>query len=346
MKEPVIDISIVIAAYNEGQVISRTLDRVILETRKRPELSHEIICVNDGSHDDTGDLIKKAALNCSELKYFQHKRNFGQGRALRTGFEHCSGDVIVTLDADLSYGPEYIHILYDSLKNNKVDICLASPFSKQGDVRHVPILRRLLSRYANLYLAKMIHYPIKTCTSVVRAYSHEAIDNLMLSSDGMELLIEILMKASLMGFSVCEVPAVLEWAKEDTGRKSKMKKFSTIWVYLFMGWLSKPAFFFMILALLLLIMGLYLGFNASVIFLKLLSSNMGSGFTPAVSNSMRMLLDTYYYGIFFSSLFLMISFVFFVFSLLFLQNRYYFEEQYKILQNMKNNLSMRNGSSN
>ena len=65
------------------------------------------------------------------------------------------------------------------------------------------------------------------------------------------------------------------------------------------------------------------------------SNNLDKGIELATSYSLKALIDSYYYGIFYFSLFLMFGFIIFVFSLLFLQNKYYFEENYKTLQKMR-----------
>jgi glycosyltransferase involved in cell wall biosynthesis len=274
------------------------------------------------------------------VRIIHHRRNFGQGRALRTAFKQCRGEIIVTLDADLSYGIENIYKLADALQNNSVEIALASPYTKGGSVRNVPFFRRFLSRYGNLYLAKMSNYTISTSTCVVRAYRKEVIENIFLTSDGMELQLEILMKASLMGFRVCEIPAHLRWPenKADTTfahRESKMRIQRTIGLTLLMGWLGRPAKIFIVLSLILIFMGLWLTKNTVQKFIAFLIKFWDEGIVLAISHSLREVVNDYYYGLFFACILLLSGFLIFVFSLLMLQNKYYFEELYKLGLNTK-----------
>ena len=269
------------------------------------------------------------------MQVIHHRRNFGQGRALRTAFDQSLGEIIVTLDADLSYGPEYIYVLADALRRENVEIALASPYAKGGSVRNVPVYRRFLSRLGNWYLARMSHLRISTSTCVVRAYQREVIDNLSFNSDGMELQLEILMKASLLGFRVSEVPAELCWpdhkaAKKGVRRASKMHIMKTIQLYLLMGWLLRPAGIFIVLSILMLGAGAFLASNAMIIFFSLMGKHIDKGFVLAVSNSLKGLVLEYYYGLFFSCSLLLFGFLTFAFSLLLIQNKFYFEELYRL----------------
>src|SRR5271157_4178410 len=199
-----IDFSIIIAAFNEEAVIENNIRRVIAELESRPAVHWELICVNDGSQDNTGVLLN-ALSEIEPRMYAVHlRRNFGQGRALRTAFDLCHGDIIVTMDADLSYSPSYIYQMVDTLKEKNVEIVLASAYSKGGSVKNVPYFRRFLSRAANYYLRIMMGNHIATTTCVVRAYMRDVIDSLILTSDGMELQLEILNKATRLGFRIAE----------------------------------------------------------------------------------------------------------------------------------------------
>lgn len=335
METKKITITVIVAAYNEEPIIANNLQRIEQELMTRPDVHWQLICVNDGSHDNTGQKLENFAAGNPRVQVIHHRRNFGQGRALRSAFDQSLGEFIVTLDADLSYGPEYIYVLIDALQKEKVEIALASPYAKGGSVWNVPFHRRFLSRLGNFYLARMSHLSISTSTCAVRAYRREVIDSLGLNSDGMELQLEVLMKASLLGFRVCEVPAELRWldkkqVKKDSRRASKMRIMKTIQLYLLMGWLSRPASIFMILSILMLCAGVFLAINAIILFFGLLHSYIDKGFVLAVSNSLKGLVLEYYYGLFFSCSFLLFGFLTFAFSLVLIQNKFYFEELYRL----------------
>jgi glycosyltransferase involved in cell wall biosynthesis len=297
----------------------------------------EIVCVDDGSRDETGNLLEEIAAEDPRIRVLHHRRNFGQGRALRTAFDACGGEVVVTLDADLSYGPEYIYRLADALDPNNAEIALASPYMKGGAVHNVPLYRHALSRVGNWYLARMSHYPISTSTCVVRAYRREVIDGLTLSADGMELQLEILLKASMSGFRVCEIPASLAWADDrvaeaDLRRVSKMRILRTIRLYLLMGWLSRPAFVFLLLSMFLLVPGTYMGLVLLARVAAAVVRHLPEGAIVAVSNGLEEVFTRTAYSIAFCSALLVIGLQLFAFSLLLLQNKFYFDELYRLVQ--------------
>lgn len=332
------DISLVVAAYNEEPVIRDNLRLMIEALSARSGIDWEIVCVDDGSTDQTGAIFDEYATTDQRVIAIHHRRNFGQGRALRNAFDQCKGEVIVTVDADLSYGPEYIYLLVDVLKEQNVEIALASAYMKEGSVKNVPFIRFLLSRLGNYYLAKLSHYSISTSTCVVRAYNREVIDSIVLLSDGMELQLEILMKSYLMGFRVTEIPAHLEWAKDkpkNTGgvrRSSKMRILRTIRMYLTIGWLFKPAMAFVIISLLLLACGSYLLFNNILRYVLLVIEHMESGLINSLSISLKELIVHYPHTVVFCTIFMLFGSLTFAFALLLMQNKFYYEELFRLGQ--------------
>ncbi|MBI4665143.1 MAG: glycosyltransferase family 2 protein [Nitrospinae bacterium] len=331
-------ISVVIAAYNEEGIIRQSVLKTLDYLRNEIAGSWELIVVNDGSADGTGAILDEMAKTETDLVVLHHLHNYGQGRALRTGFAQCHGDVIVTLDADLSYGPQYIKILTGSLKDKRVDIALASAYAKGGTVRNVPYYRLFLSKWGNYYLARMSQYSISTSTCVVRAYRREVIDSLFLTADGMELQLEILMKSAMMNFKVSEEPAELAWDMDklmeaDFGRVSKMRIFRTIALYLKMGWLFRPAYIFIIASLLLLGPGLYMAFYLALFRLApTFMEHLGSGLSVAVSVSLAENLTKYAYSFGLSAALIIFGFQLFIFGMLMMQSKFYFDELYRLGQ--------------
>ncbi len=350
MRREKVDLSVVVAAYNEETIIRQSIQQIIDELSVRPDVKWELICVNDGSKDLTGEYLEEIADCAPQLHIYHHWRNFGQGRALRTAFSKCNGSTIVTLDADLSYGPHYIYLLSDTLIESKADISLASPFSDGGEVNNVPFHRHFLSRWGNRYLAKMSHYDISTSTCVVRAYRKEVIDNLYLSSDGMELQLEILMKAAMLGYKVCEVPAELVWnsvkmEENKTKRVSKMKLLQTMRLSLLMGWLSRPAYLFIVPSILFLLIG---GYMMAFLLFRVFSATwrlIDKGFIVALSEGLREIFSVYTYSFAVSGVLLLFGFQVLASAFLFIQNKFYFEELYRITQSIEvEKIKIRGGS--
>ena len=220
-------ISLVIPVYNEAAVI----EKHVLELQEYVEGycgedEWEIVLVDDGSTDGTADTLDRLARDNVQCRAVHHAANFGRGRALRTGFGAARGDVIVTLDADLSYAPYHIEKMVQALDEQKVDIVLASAYHPEGSVANVPFLRLLISRFGNIVLSRAFaavgRFHTWTCT--VRAFRSSVVKSMDLISDDKELHLEVLRKASLLGFRIAEVPADLKWRETKLAKSGPPKK--------------------------------------------------------------------------------------------------------------------------
>lgn len=244
-----ISVSVVIPAYNEEDNITTTIARVsqVMESLGG---DWEIIVVNDGSTDRTLEIANQIAAQDPRIRPISYTPNAGRGRALRTGFAHAKGDIVVSTDADLSYEPKYIVDLVNELKDDaSVDLVLASPYMKGGRTEGVPLGRLLISKIGNRILSLAMNGNIKTITGIFRAYRRSVLKSLELESDGKEIHLEILSRAVAVGYKVKEVPVVL------TGRKKGRSKFrfrGTVISHLLFSFYERPMIVFGIIGLALL----------------------------------------------------------------------------------------------
>ncbi len=344
-----IGISVLIASYNEAAVLEKNVAQVISTLQSRPDITWEVILVNDGSNDETGDIINRISGKNSQILACHHERNLGQGRAFRTAFAKARGDFVVTLDADLSYRAEYIWHLIDELEDTGADIVIASPYLRSGEVRNVPFHRRFFSRWGNRYLSWMAADKITAVTSAVRAYRREVLDELFLTADGMELQLEIMMKASICGFSVAEIPAALVWAVEKGqanksaphSRRSKMRLVRTIGAYLKMGWLFRPGGALMACSLLFILPACHIWAWLLWHVASGIVDRVGDGesFNWALSHSLSLVFDTYTYSVAFGGGLLVLGLQILFFSLVTYQNQYYFEQNFLLGQHLNRTLT-------
>lgn len=335
-----IDLSFIVAAYNEGAILAENIQRIKRALDMRPGVVWELILVNDGSQDDTKAIMDLAMQEDNRIRVHHHWRNFGQGCALRNGFAMAQGRIILTWDADLSYDPLILWKLYDCLGEEKVEIVLASPYAPGGRTRNVPGYRYFLSRWGNTYLAFMNAYHVHTLTCVVRAYRREVIDEMFCSSNGMELQLEILMKASILNFRVSEIPAELAWSnsKRSEGgaiRVSKMRIAKTIWTYLLYGWLFRPSYWFVVLGWLFLVPGIYMGgwFVYRIYSITGTLLHQGSSLSSAISEGISLSYAHYPQTLIVGSTLSLVGLLVWLFSLVVTQSQYYYTELYR--QNMK-----------
>jgi glycosyltransferase involved in cell wall biosynthesis len=176
------------------------------------------------------------------------------GKAIRTGFENSTGDIIVTIDADLSYKPYHIPQLVEALENDKTaDIAVGSPYMDGGKVNNVPFSRLFISKAANKFVGYSMADNLSTVTGVLRAYRKEVIDSLELESNGTDINLEILSKASATRFKIIEIPALLEGREFG---QSKLKFRAKTISHVLFSFYEKPMMLFGAIGILLLLMGL------------------------------------------------------------------------------------------
>jgi glycosyltransferase involved in cell wall biosynthesis len=125
-------ISIVIPIYNEEKTVASIIERVTNAPLYTPDAEREIIIVDDCSHDGTAAQLRR----CSDpaIRVITHDRNRGKGAALRTGFSHCTGDIIIIQDADLEYNPGEYPLLLAPIIDGHADVVYGSRFI--GAQRH------------------------------------------------------------------------------------------------------------------------------------------------------------------------------------------------------------------
>ncbi len=242
--------------FNEAENAETTLKRVE-EVLASFSGKYEIIAVNDGSLDNTLDILNRLAERDKKLKVVSYSKNAGRGMALRKGFKESSGEIIVSIDADLSYNPQYILDLVETLMGEpEVDLVLASPYMPGGGVKNVPALRLWVSKLGNRILRLVMPNRIYTSTGIFRAYRKKVLDSLELESDGKEIHLEILSKALALGYRVKEIPAILTSRKKG---KSKFKFRKTAFSHLVFSAFEKPMVIFGFIGLLTLTIGLLIG---------------------------------------------------------------------------------------
>lgn len=237
--------------YNEEDNVLQTLTQVKAAMKNYGD--YEILAVNDGSKDNTLKLAEDFASKNPQVRVLKNPVNMGMGRALRTGFENATGDIIVTIDADLSYNTDHILKLASELINDEsLDMVLGSPYMEGGEVKNVPFVRLFISKVANIFVGFSIPGDLSTVTSVLRAYRKEVLDSLELESNGTEINLEILSKVNANHFRIKEVPAVLEGRKLG---QSKLKFRAKTITHVLFSFYEKPMMLFGMIGLILCFIG-------------------------------------------------------------------------------------------
>lgn len=216
---PPVSLTVVVPAFNEADALDRNLAEVRdYLARDAADFDWRMLVVNDGSRDATGAIAEAFAAKWPGVDVVHHATNRGLGTALRTGFAATASELVVTLDADLSYGPAVIGRLARAWRRTGAALVLASPYHPAGRVRRVPVVRQVLSRGANQVLRRASAGRLHTFTGMVRLYTRELLSELKLDAAGPEIHLQVVHQAMEIGARVAEVPAALEWRVPRPGR--------------------------------------------------------------------------------------------------------------------------------
>ena len=167
-------ISIIIPVFNESESIGFLLDEVI-NVMSLHKFNFELIVVNDGSKDNTQQVLKQLTLKIKELSVISLRKNYGQTAAMAAGFDNSKGDIVITLDGDLQNDPNDIPKLVSEI-NNGYDLICGWRFDRKDKL----IKRKIPSRIANKLIANVTGLKLHDYGCSLKAYRREIIDDIKL----------------------------------------------------------------------------------------------------------------------------------------------------------------------
>lgn len=191
-----IQMSIVIPVFNESENIKPLMIKLD-EVLNKIGGNYEIIMVDDGSTDDSFEVMRELSERYNNLRIIRFRRNFGQTSAFSAGFDLAKSDIIVTLDADLQNDPADIPKLLEELDNG-YDIVSGWRKKRCDDF----LTRQLPSRIANYIISKFTGVPLHDYGCSLKAYRSEVIKNIKLYGEMHRFIPAV---ASWMGVQVSEV---------------------------------------------------------------------------------------------------------------------------------------------
>jgi dolichol-phosphate mannosyltransferase len=212
-------ITLLMAAYNEEDHIGKSIE-TLYDYAKKTVPNFEIIVVDDGSKDRTYSELEKAKKKFG-IMIDRNPVNLGQGGAFRRGLAKATGDVVITLDSDLSYPITDIPKLLSKMDEG-YDVVVTSPFTGGGGTEGVPFIRLFLSNLATVLYSLALGLKLTAFTGVFRAYKTEILKRTNYKSDRFEAQVEILWLCRKAGARVAEIPSVLKFKR---ARKSSFKIF-------------------------------------------------------------------------------------------------------------------------
>lgn len=231
-------LSFVIPAKNEEDSVNK-LYRQIADKVGTLGLDFEIIFIDDGSTDSTFSRLENLHKEDSRVKVIRFRGNWGKSAALQAGFDHASGDVIFTMDADLQDNPDEIPAFLDKLEEG---YDLVSGWKK---TRHDPWHKVIPSRILNWITRKLTKTELHDINCGFKAYRKEVVENLNLYG---ELYRFIPIFAAKLNYKVAEIPIEhrkREHGKSKFGIERNIKGFLDLVTIVFLtGYLQRPGHFF------------------------------------------------------------------------------------------------------
>ena len=209
--------SLVIPAYNEGARLAATLEKV-LGYMARHECDAEVIVVNDGSRDNTADIVRSFAQDHPSLRLVENPGNRGKGYSVRNGVLHARGRIVLFTDADLSSPIEEVPKLLQALAAGS-DIAIGSRWLQaELQTKRQSLHRQLFGRIFNLLLRITLGLPFKDTQCGFKAFRQRAALAVfpLQKIEGWGFDPETLFLARKFGLKVQEVPVV--WAHDGGTR--------------------------------------------------------------------------------------------------------------------------------
>ena len=205
-------LTVAIPLYNESATIPYLKSRLDLMLEKSNYNNLKILFVDDGSSDDTFQLLTDHFSSLDNCKIIKHEINLNLNGFLKTVIELCDTEFVVFLDSDCTFDPLNIFEMVELLQPN-IDIVNGSPYHPHGTVEGVKKGRLLISNGANFIYKLLINKDVYTYTSIFKMYRTSKIKNINLNTPGFVSVSELFIKCILNGAKVVEYPCTLSIRK-------------------------------------------------------------------------------------------------------------------------------------
>lgn len=221
--------SIIIPAYNESQRLGLSLDRILRHIAEQRWLA-EIIVVDDGSTDDTAEIVSRYARKNSTVRLLRNPGNRGKGFSVRNGMLAAHGDVLLLTDADLSAPIAEAQKLFSAIAKG-ADVAIGSRWlNSHSQTQRQPIYRQVTGRIFNLLLHTILGLPQKDTQCGFKAFSRQAAGAIFPSQrvERWGFDAEILFLSRRLNFQVAEIP--VQWGHDDRSKIHPLRDgFSIVW---------------------------------------------------------------------------------------------------------------------
>jgi polyprenyl-phospho-N-acetylgalactosaminyl synthase len=192
-----------------------------------------VVCVDDGSSDDTGDVALRAGAHS-----VRHPVNLGQGAAIQTGVEYArrqsGATVFATFDADGQHRVKDVIRMIDRLSTDDVDLVIGTRFAESGAVSHTPLLKRVVLRSAAALSRRSRKLGLTDAHNGLRVFNKTVADGLNLTMNGMSHADEFIAQAYEKHWRVTEEPVEILYTEYSMSKGQPLLNGVNI---IFDGWL-------------------------------------------------------------------------------------------------------------
>lgn len=210
------DISVVIPLLNEEESLPE-LEKWIRSVMKREGFRYEVIMIDDGSTDNSWNIVKTLSSQSKSVKGIRFRRNYGKSAALNVGFAAAKGEVVITMDADLQDSPDEIPELYNMIIKEHHD--LVSGWKKK---RHDPLSKTIPTKLYNGVTRMMSGIKLNDMNCGLKAYKNDVVKNIEVYGE-MHRYIPVIAKAA--GFKKIGEKVVQHQARKYGTTKFGMRRF-------------------------------------------------------------------------------------------------------------------------
>ncbi|MDX2138426.1 MAG: glycosyltransferase family 2 protein [Chloroflexota bacterium] len=223
-------LSIVIPARNEAGNIEKTVVLLRDHLDKAGVHDHEILVVDDGSKDQTYDLVAREHAQDPRIRVIRNTGRNGYGRAVAFGLSHFTGDAVIIYMADASDSPEDVVRYYEILRD-QADCAFGSRFLRGSHVYDYPAFKLFINRIANFVIRMMFGFRYNDTTNAFKGFRAGVIEGCRpFVSPHFNLTIELPLKAMVRGYSYKVIP--ISWRNREVGVSSlKLKEQGSRYLY-------------------------------------------------------------------------------------------------------------------
>jgi glycosyltransferase involved in cell wall biosynthesis len=214
MNEKRHDLSLVIPVFNEQDNLNQLYDEITSSCQKLDK-SYEVVFVDDGSTDQSLDILVKLRERDPRVRVIRLRKNFGQTAALSAGFDHSNGDIVITLDADLQNDPEDFKMLIDKIEQGH-DLVNGWREKRKDKL----FTRRIPSKIANWIISKITRIKLHDYGCTLKAFRRDVVKNINLYGEMHRFIPAI---ASNIGISIAEVKVNHRPRKHGKSKYSLMR---------------------------------------------------------------------------------------------------------------------------